>query len=178
MYITDLKIEGCLHKLPKIDWCCSTILTFHLVYVAGSRSIVSPLQSPRILEPIIEKSEHSLCSAISMPQNPKSIDHDLPVWSKKRIEILEVLEPNKKKRQYPKYLQSWPMTNGWLLNKPYENEVTLRGQNIPLKQCRPLELLTQFERGSDLSMLKIWGLQVKALQSYLSSNFENDLNAD
>ena len=32
-----------------------------------------------------------------------------------------------------------------LLNKPYENEVTLRGQNPPLKCCRPLELLSPFK---------------------------------
>ena len=29
--------------------------------------------------------------------------------------------------------------------------------------------------GLDLSMLKIWGLLVKGLQSYQPSNFENDL---
>ena len=34
-----------------------------------------------------------------------------------------------------------------LLNKPYENEVTLTGQNPPLKCCQPLELLTYFEKG-------------------------------
>ena len=31
-----------------------------------------------------------------------------------------------------------------LLNKPYENEVTLTGQNPPLKCCQPLELLAHF----------------------------------
>ena len=55
------------------------------------------------------------------------------------------------------------------------NEVTLRGQNPSLKFCQPLELLTQFIKDLDLSMLKIWGLQVKGLQSYWPSNFENDL---
>ena len=34
----------------------------------------------------------------------------------------------------------------WLLNKLYVNEVTLTGQNPPLKYCQPLELLTQFKR--------------------------------
>ena len=28
----------------------------------------------------------------------------------------------------------------WLLNKPYENEVTLREQNLPLKCSQPLEI--------------------------------------
>ena len=32
----------------------------------------------------------------------------------------------------------------WLLNKPYENEVTLTGQNPPLKCCQPLENFTEF----------------------------------
>ena len=37
-----------------------------------------------------------------------------------------------------------------LLNKPYENEVTLREQNPPLKCCQPLDILTSFEMGIDL----------------------------
>ena len=45
-----------------------------------------------------------------------------------------------------------------LLSTPYVNEVTLTGQNPPLKYCQPLELLTQLEKDIDLSMLKIWGL--------------------
>ena len=36
-----------------------------------------------------------------------------------------------------------------LLNKPYENEVTLTGQNPPLKCYQPLELFTQLKRGLD-----------------------------
>ena len=36
-----------------------------------------------------------------------------------------------------------------LLNKPYENEVTLTRQNPPLKYYQPLELFTQFKKGSD-----------------------------
>ena len=47
-------------------------------------------------------------------------------------------------------IQSWTFAYIRLLNKPYENEVTLTGQNPPLKCCQPLELLTQFERGLDL----------------------------
>ena len=42
-----------------------------------------------------------------------------------------------------------------LLNKHYENEVTLTQQNPPLKCCQPLQLLTHFERGLDLLILKI-----------------------
>ena len=34
-----------------------------------------------------------------------------------------------------------------LLNKPNENEVTFKKQNISLKCCQPLELLTYIERG-------------------------------
>ena len=32
------------------------------------------------------------------------------------------------------------------VNKPYENEVTLRGKNMPLKCCQPLKLLMYVER--------------------------------
>ena len=35
------------------------------------------------------------------------------------------------------------------LNKPYENEVTLTGQNPPSKSYQPLELLTQLKKGLD-----------------------------
>ena len=61
----------------------------------------------------------------------------------------------------------------WLLNKPYEKEVTLRRQNPPLKCCQPLQLFTQLYTELDLLLLKIWGLLVKGLQSYRPSNFEN-----
>ena len=37
-----------------------------------------------------------------------------------------------------------------LLNKPYENEVTLTGQNPPLKYPQFFELFTQLKRGIDL----------------------------
>ena len=46
----------------------------------------------------------------------------------------------------------------WLLNKPYENEVNLTGQNPPLKCCQPLEFLTNFKMGLDCFLLKICGL--------------------
>ena len=43
-----------------------------------------------------------------------------------------------------------------LVNKHYQNEVTLTGQNPPLKCCQPLEILTHFITGLDLSMIEIW----------------------
>ena len=52
-------------------------------------------------------------------------------------------------------IQSWTFAYIQLLNKPYENEVTLTGQNPPLKCCQHLELLTQLKRGIDLKMLTI-----------------------
>ena len=39
-----------------------------------------------------------------------------------------------------------------LLNKPYENEVTLTWQNPPLKCCQPLKRWTYFKRGLDLTI--------------------------
>ena len=39
-----------------------------------------------------------------------------------------------------------------LVNKHYENNVILTGQNLPLKCCQPLENLTQF-MGLDLLVL-------------------------
>ena len=50
-----------------------------------------------------------------------------------------------------------------LVNKHYQNEVTMTGQNLPLKCCKPLEILAHFEIGLVLLMLKIWGLNVKRL---------------
>ena len=45
-----------------------------------------------------------------------------------------------------------------LLHKPYANEVTLTGQNPPWRPYYPHKIFTQFEKGLDLLMLKIWGL--------------------
>ena len=42
------------------------------------------------------------------------------------------------------HIQSWSNDYKWLLNKPYVNEVTLRGQNPPLKCCYPLDFLYTF----------------------------------
>ena len=38
-------------------------------------------------------------------------------------------------------MQLWPIAYEWLLYEPYENEVTLREQNLPLKCWQPLEML-------------------------------------
>ena len=45
-----------------------------------------------------------------------------------------------------------------LLNKPYENKVTLTGQNPPLKYCQHLEIQYTVRKRVDLLMLKILGL--------------------
>ena len=45
-----------------------------------------------------------------------------------------------------KYVQPLNFAYIRLLNKPYENEVTLTGQNPPLKCCKLLELLTNFKK--------------------------------
>ena len=50
--------------------------------------------------------------------------------------------------------------------KPYENEITLTGQNQPLKCWQPLKILTHFIKGLDLL--------AKGQQSCRPSNFEND----
>ena len=42
------------------------------------------------------------------------------------------------------YSYGQSLTYVWLLNKPYENEVALREQNIPLKCCQPLDFLYDF----------------------------------
>ena len=44
-----------------------------------------------------------------------------------------------------KNIQSWTFAN-----KPYENEVTLRGHNPNLKCSQPLKILTPFKIGVDL----------------------------
>ena len=53
------------------------------------------------------------------------------------------------------YLQPLNFAYIQLLNKPYENEVTLTRQNLPLKYCQPLKILTNFITGLDLSMIEI-----------------------
>ena len=61
-----------------------------------------------------------------------------------------------------------------LLDKPYVNEITLRGQKPPLQCGQPLDFLCAILKDLDLLTLRIQGLQVKLLQSYQPSNFEND----
>ena len=56
------------------------------------------------------------------------------------------------------YIQSLNFAYKQLLNKPYENEVNLTGQNPPLQFCLPLELFSPLKKGLDLLILKIWGL--------------------
>ena len=56
---------------------------------------------------------------------------------------------------FASYIQPWPLAYKRLLNKPYENEVTLTRQNLPFKCCQPLEILTHFITVLDLLMLEI-----------------------
>ena len=44
-------------------------------------------------------------------------------------------------------IQLWTFAYVRLLNKPYENEVTLRGQNMSLKYYQPLKFMFFFEKG-------------------------------
>ena len=65
------------------------------------------------------------------------------------------------------YLQCWP------IETPYVKEVTLSEQLPPLKCCLPHELLTQFKKGLDISLLKIGvcrskGCKVTSCQSWRS----------
>ena len=57
-----------------------------------------------------------------------------------------------------------------LLNKPYVNEVTLTGQNVPLKCCWPFELLTQFWKDLDISILKIGHQFLRMIRPKANSN--------
>ena len=52
------------------------------------------------------------------------------------------------------YIQLLNFAYKRLLNKPYENEVTLTEQNPPLEYCQPVELLGQLKRSLDLKILK------------------------
>ena len=45
------------------------------------------------------------------------------------------------------FIKLWPFLYVWLLKKHYENKVTLRGKNMPLKYCKPPELLMYIEKG-------------------------------
>ena len=78
-----------------------------------------------------------------------------------------------------KHIQSWTFAYIRLLNKPYENELTLRGQNICLKCYQPLKLMLYFgkglrsfhtgnigsvgQRASKLLAVKVGGLKKKSL---------------
>ena len=46
------------------------------------------------------------------------------------------------------------LTYGYLISPAYENEVSLRGQNPPLKCCQPLKILTCFKMELELNQIK------------------------
>ena len=48
---------------------------------------------------------------------------------------------------YSKYIHSWTFVYIRLLDRPYENEVTFKGQNICLKCYQSLELMLYFGKG-------------------------------
>ena len=51
----------------------------------------------------------------------------------------------------------------WLVNKPYVNEVILRGQNLSFKCCQPFELLTYIERGiRSFYIFNVWSVGQRA----------------
>ena len=61
------------------------------------------------------------------------------------------------------YIQLWSSDYKWLLNIPCGNEVILRGKNLPLKCCQPLEHLSYYERGFwSFHLGKIESVGVKA----------------
>ena len=55
-------------------------------------------------------------------------------------------------------IQPWNFAYIWVLNKPYENEVTLTEQNPRSKCCQHLETWHSLKKCLDLLMLKILGL--------------------
>ena len=54
------------------------------------------------------------------------------------------------KKEMITYVQPWPLAIKRLLDKPYENEVSLTDQNPPLKSYQPFKLLTQLKKSLDL----------------------------
>ena len=59
--------------------------------------------------------------------------HSLKKVLKNQINFLFILSYHKGVH----YIQPWPFTIKWLLNKPYVNEVTLREQKLSKKSCQP-----------------------------------------
>ena len=65
-------------------------------------------------------------------------------------------------------IQLWTFAYVRLLNKPYENQVTLTGQNPPSKCCQPLEILANFITGLDLFILEICIIDPKNIAGLLN----------
>ena len=68
-------------------------------------------------------------------------------------------------------IQTWSNDYIRLLNKPYENEVTLIRQNPHQKYCLSLEVLTQLKMGLDLlfEVCRSKGCKVTGLQTLINS---------
>ena len=77
----------------------------------------------------------------SIPKTPATVTLGHPHWTEKNRRNVSI--------------QLRAKETAHLVNKHYQNEVILTGQNPPLKYCQPLEILTQFEKVLDLLVLKI-----------------------
>ena len=61
-------------------------------------------------------------------------------------------------------IQLWTFAYIRLLNKPYENEVTLREQKIPLQCCQSLDFLYVFKRFRSFIAINIKSVGQRALK--------------
>ena len=59
---------------------------------------------------------------------------------------------------YLNYIQPLNFAYIWLLNKPYENEVTLTRQKPPFNYCKHLKIQYTVRKKVDLLLLKVLGL--------------------
>ena len=72
----------------------------------------------------------------------------LKVNQSQRIKLTKVKSNN---------IQLYWLEMASLLNKPYENEVILKGHHIPLRYCQHLDILTEFTKGVDFFNAKNLG---------------------
>ena len=72
---------------------------------------------------------------------------------------------------FPKYSYGHSLTYGYLIS-PMKMRSLWEGKTYAKNTTSPLNLCYILKRGLDLSILKIWGLLVKGLQSYQLSKLE------
>ena len=141
------KIDVGIHYLDLLNLCFETDTSFFkLLFLPTPRdsiSMSSRVHQRRFFQPFFLEIQKKFIMLIKEVSNFYCIIHKVPSRNTQADHSKILKESLCLKWIVPillyligyLHIQSWSNDYKWLLNKPYVNEVTLRGQNPPLKCC-------------------------------------------